>query len=229
MANDRQIARYVSSLASVHPPRGFRNPYVQPAAAHNLRTFLYGRERTARTLMLVGEAPGYKGAAISGVALSSVSTLTEAWGDPWGAFGPLAGYKTPPSARHNREATATIVWTSLSRILQDIPLPLTWNAVPYHPIGISGSSNAPLAKRDVALGVPWLERLLELFPNSVPVAVGNRACDALKSLGISHHGIRHPARGGKASFTQGLRGVKRSLEGPHAQDSPACSRCLLHE
>lgn len=206
------VRSFVGRLVSANPPAGFVNPYLQPHAAHNLARFLERRDPNARTLLLVGEAPGYRGAALSGVALSSLSVLTDEWSDPWGAFGPRAGFRSPFNAIR-REATATMVWSSLAAFLSEAPLPLTWNAVPFHPRGETDRTNLPLRSSQVALGSDWIEQLLQLFPASLPIAVGLRAHDALASLGITHEMIRHPSRGGKGDFQRGLGRLHSVLGG----------------
>lgn len=224
MNRGKAIEAFVLSLAETKIRPHLRNPYRHPDASHNLRVFLTARERLARTALLVGEAPGYKGAAVSGVPFTSLSILTEHWADPWDSFGPDAGYRVPEQARFRREATATIIWQCLSETLPGQPLPLTWNAVPFHPTGATPDSNASLARGEIPLGRPWLERLLELFPNVVPAAVGLRACDALNALDIKHWCLRHPSRGGKAQFAKGLRGLSQYLRWPAAPHTLRCSR-----
>jgi hypothetical protein len=211
MDRERRLLRFVVSLAEAVPPVHFRNPYVDPQAAANLLLFLTRRETFARNVLLIGEAPGYRGAALSGVALASLATLIDQWDDPWQTFGPESGYTIPRGSVRRREATATIVWNCLADVFGDAPLPLTWNSVPFHPRGDSLESNAPLARRDVEVGRPWLEEILELFPDAVPVAVGVRACDALCELSLPHTKVRHPSRGGRREFEQGLRQLSTTI------------------
>lgn len=196
----------MNGLTTAETGPGLRNPYSAAHAAHNLKTFLGSHDPAAWCLLLVGEAPGYRGAAVSGVPLASLSVLTEDWSDPWQAFGPCSGYREPsdglPSFR--REATATIVWEVLHEVLVDAPLPLTWNAVPFHPHGAREHSNRPLRRTDYATGLAWLERLLVIFPNVRPIAVGRAASNALQQLGVHHSAVRHPSRGGKLAFRAGL-------------------------
>lgn len=200
----------VGSLAEAQVPQRFQNPYVRPEAAHNLVRFLSDRDTEARTVLLVGEAPGYRGAVISGVPLSSAATLIEEWQDPWNFFGPKAGFRMPPTVAYRREATATIVWRSLAQSFGDCPLPLTWNAVPFHPLGDSVSSNGSVHERDLEVGIHWLRGILDLFPAAVPVAVGRRAEAALSRLNITHRSVRHPSRGGKSAFERGMTCLRNS-------------------
>ncbi len=211
MERRQRLSRFVGTLVDSSAPSHFRNPYAAGEAVDNLLLFLSRRDHLERTVLLVGEAPGYRGAALSGVPLSSISTLTDPWGDPWGSFGPRVGYRVPSILPYRREATATVVWQSLAELFADTPLPLTWNAVPYHPWRGGVESNRTLPRTSLELGRPWLERLLDLFPNARPVAVGLRACEALCSIGAEHSRVRHPSRGGKEGFVSGLRFVRASI------------------
>jgi uracil-DNA glycosylase len=221
------IHSFVRSLVNSQPPAAFRNPYRAQAAASNLMIFLTKRDHRLQTLLLVGEAPGYRGAAVSGVALTSTAILVEPWQNPWNAFGPKSGYVAHTGAG-TREATATMVWSGLASIFGDAPLPLTWNAVPFHPSRPDGT-NAPLPRKSVDLGKEWLERLLALFPESVPVALGERAHEALSSIGMEHAKVRHPSRGGKQMFLAGLEDVRMKLsdERPSSPISPKASKAGL--
>ena len=207
MEHARRVAAFVAGLEVAQAPTHFRNPYQRSIAAKNLAAFLACHDPGERRLLLVGEAPGYRGAAISGVALASVGILTERWDDPWSLFGPESEFEAPEPCPFSAEATATMVWTILAELLSQGPAPLTWNAVPFHPVGSTPHSNGSVRRRDVAIGRPWLERLLQLFPKANPVAVGVRASEALTELGIRHERVRHPSRGGKREFTRGLREI----------------------
>jgi hypothetical protein len=216
MIRSARIARFIALLADSRPGPKFANPYHRPEPRHNLELFLARAQSTRRTLLLIGEAPGYRGAAVSGVPLTSVGILTDPWDDVWGAFGPTAGYMIPEWGRYRREATATMVWAALAGLFGQHPLPLTWNAVPFHPLNGRNSSNAPLSARDIYIGTPMLEGLLDLFPNSYPVALGHRAAQALHLIGVHKFAsIRHPSRGGKSDFVAGLTVVRGQLE--HAE------------
>lgn len=200
----RSIRQFVASLANANPPEGYRNPYGCSAAALNLERFLSTKDPSESRFLLVGEAPGYRGAATSGVAFCSLSILLDDWGDPWNGFGPSSGYDSCSSAVFWKEATATLLWSCVSKVLKDQAMPLTWNAVPFHPASKGTESNASVRLGDVGVGTIWLEALLEIFPESRLVAVGRRAEDALCKLGLEHHAVRHPARGGKHAFRRGM-------------------------
>ena len=189
MDKNDAIGHFVASLAETAAGTQLSNPYAERVACENLRVFLAAHDPVQDALLLVGEAPGYRGAAQSGVPLTSISVLVDSWDDPWDAFGSINGYLSPPRAIFHREATATMVWRGAARVLPSTPLPLTWNAMPFHPIGASVHSNRSLRKSEVESGRRWLEGLLELFPNSRPVALGHRAAEALSAV-VSQNSIR---------------------------------------
>lgn len=206
------IRSFLHELSVTSVPPGFVNPYTRPEASHNLRLFLEAHTGSAPHLLLIGEAPGYRGATLSGVPLCSLHLLTHDWDDPWSMFGPSMGYKQPANVSFTKEATSSIVWSVLADCFPNGPAPLTWNAIPFQPFSGSVYSNASLRKSEIELGRKWLWEFLELFSNSILVAVGARADEALSELEINHHHVRHPSRGGKCEFIDGLIELKTTLK-----------------
>ena len=103
-----------------------------------LADYLAAREHAR--LLLVGEAPGYRGARISGLPFTSERQLT--------GTGPA-------------EATATIVRAALREFgLEDEAL--CWNVVPTHP-GTESSNRRPTAV-EVAASYPFLHELTATRP-----------------------------------------------------------------
>jgi uracil-DNA glycosylase family 4 len=143
----------VDELAAATIGRTF-NQYAEGERASLLRARLarYLEERSDARLLLVGEAPGYRGARVSGIPFTSERQLS--------GSGPAEG-------------TATIV----HRVLGELGLEndvLLWNVVPTHP-GTEISNRRP-TRREVDAGLPFLERLAE---GRIVVAVGRVAARAL--------------------------------------------------
>jgi uracil-DNA glycosylase len=113
------------------------NQYREGRRAGLLRRRLeaYLEARAAAPLLLVGEAAGYRGARVSGIAFTSERQLT--------GIGPA-------------EATASIV----HRVLAELGLEervLLWNVVPTHP-GTESHNRAP-TRGEIAAGVRFAEHL----------------------------------------------------------------------
>src|ERR1051325_4750044 len=125
----------VDELAAVRIGRTF-NQYADGPRAELLRTRLlrYLARRAAAPLLLVGEAPGYRGARVSGLPFTSERQLT--------GTGPA-------------EATATIVQHVLTELglTEDV---LLWNVVPTHP-GPASANSLP-TRDEVERGVPFAQR-----------------------------------------------------------------------
>jgi len=135
------------------------------------RLAAYLEQRAHAPILLVGEAPGYRGARISGLPFTSERQLTGA--------GPA-------------EATATIV----QRVLVELGLTervLLWNIVPTHP-GTATTNRAP-SRREVAAGSAFAT---ELARGRRVIAVGRVAAEELDAPYVrhpSHGGARAFAEG----------------------------------
>lgn len=172
------------------------------ARRHRLsRHFLADHPR----LLLVGEAPGYQGCRISGVAFTSERLLME---------GRIPRIVRPEQRLSTRrlpwsEPSATIIWGALEE-LGVAETTLLWNAFPWHPWN---PAQGPLSNRtptaeERATGLEVLQVLLETLPPGVRVAaVGKTAAASLEELGCHAPALRHPANGGATLFRQGLRNL----------------------
>jgi uracil-DNA glycosylase len=124
-------------------------------------------ERAGARLLLVAEAPGYRGARVSGIPLTSERQLT--------GSGPA-------------EATATIVHRVLGELGADDDV-LFWNVVPTHP-GDERSNRAP-SRGEIAAGLPFAR---ELARGRRVIAVGRVAHEAFGGTYVRHpsHGGARP-------------------------------------
>jgi uracil-DNA glycosylase len=166
--------------------------YNQYAASALLcgRLGAYLESRADAGLVLVGEAPGYRGARVSGIPFTSERQLT--------GSGPA-------------EATATIVHRVLAQLGVEDEV-LLWNVVPTHPG--SETTNRRPTRAEVAAAAPFLD---ELTRGRCVIAVGRLAAAALDAPYVrhpSHGGAAAFEEGlGQAFATIGRRraGVRRFL------------------
>jgi len=163
--------------------------------------------------ILVGEAAGYAGCRFSGIPFTSEAHIVSATprleeGRPhvrppsrqlaWAA---AAEFQRSSTAEQLwLERSATIVWEALEGRRDCI----LWNAFPWHPFGDRGPLSNRAPGRDLADGLETLACLLSLYPSARPIAVGRVAQRAMAQLGIEAPYIRHPSRGGKRCFIEGV-------------------------
>lgn len=191
------LQSFYDRLAAVPSTQTARNVYQNSAVQqHNLRRYLALMWRLRPRILLVAEAPGYRGAARTGVPLTSERLLC-------GQQILGARFDVIESPRLAAEATATIVWEALADLPQ---LPLLWNIFPLHPhrAGEPLSNRAPVSA-ECALGLPFVTDLIDIFAIEQVIALGKKAAHTLEKNGIPHSAIRHPSRGGKRAFRQGLQ------------------------
>lgn len=122
-----------------------------------LRAYL--REREHAPVVLVGEAPGYRGARVSGIPFTSERQL--------GGAGPA-------------EASATIVHRVLAGLGVEDEV-LLWNVVPTHP-GTATSNRRP-TRVEIEASRPFLA---ELTRGHRVIAVGRLAAQVLDAPYVRH-------------------------------------------
>jgi uracil-DNA glycosylase len=129
------------------------------AALLHGRLAAYLDERAGASLLVVGEAPGYRGTRVSGIPLTSERQLTGA--------GPA-------------EATATVVHAALAElgVAEEV---LLWNVVPTHP-GDRSSNRRP-NRSEIEAGLPFAR---ELARGRHVVPVGRIAHEALGGAYLRH-------------------------------------------
>jgi uracil-DNA glycosylase len=195
----RRFDRFIDALSRVEVSDRACNQYARGERANAIRRRnlqLYLEQIGNPRMLLVGEAPSYRGGRLSGIPFTSESIMMR-------LLGAECGYrKATPGPKLSTEASATMVWATIQQIE---PLPLLWNAFPFHPFrsGDPFSNRIPTAA-ELLIGAPFLEALLRLFPIERVVAVGNLAERSLTRLGIEHLKVRHPSQGGKQKFVEGL-------------------------
>ncbi|MDH2444243.1 uracil-DNA glycosylase [Amnibacterium sp. CER49] len=147
---------------------------------------------------LIAEAPGWRGATVTGVPFVSVRELTVRPGRLTGrADGD--GFLVPPQPAAEWEASAAFVQRALAA-WPGRP-PVCWGAYPHHPF-VSGDPRTNRTPRpaEVRGGAPVALELLAALGIRDVVAVGRKAQGALAAAGIEAVAVRHPAQGGATLF-----------------------------
>lgn len=190
---------FVQQLAAIPHTKTCHNPYKNsPARQHNLLCYLQALQEQETAVLLIGEAPGYRGCRLSGIPFVSRDLLLR-------PDSPLPGAPFQPVNEWpdiEKEASATIMWETITQLPT---LPLLWNIFPLHP----HKPNQPRSNRaptlaEIEQGRPFLHQLLTHFPIQEIVAVGRKAEAALTRWQLAHRPVRHPSHGGKRPFQHAL-------------------------
>ncbi|MDT8896058.1 uracil-DNA glycosylase [Halomonas sp. I1] len=206
---------FVEKVSSINRENVF-NPYWnvcqkydKPDASKGRREILYKLVDAASKMSIdslwIGRDLGYRGGRRTGLALTD-EIRASSIGERWGVKIPRFTYGEPVS-----EMTATVIWSMLSRIDENIFL---WNVFPLHPFSKGNSfSNRSHNAEERKIGEEVLSDLVELINPKRIVAIGNDAEASAKRIcrGLEVVKFRHPSYGGKNVFiqqAQQLYGVK---------------------
>ncbi|BDZ52207.1 hypothetical protein GCM10025867_44480 [Frondihabitans sucicola] len=171
----------------------------------NLLSCFETLQRAGSRLLLVGEAPGWRGATITGIPFMSVRELEARPGLLTGA--PEGeGFEVPPDPAALWEASSRVVWKTLSG--WSGPVPVSWPVYPHHPF-VAGDRHTNRTPRpaEVRAGAPVVLELIRALGDPRVVAVGRKAQGALAAAGVAAEAVRHPAQGGAALFEQQVRAL----------------------
>ncbi|NYJ21215.1 uracil-DNA glycosylase [Glaciibacter psychrotolerans] len=201
------IAAFVARLAAVPVRANAVNQFdeTRPENAvrrRNLELYLLEMAHRAPRVLLVGEAPSYRGMRITGVPFTN-RVLLQNGVSAFGLLGPGKGYVEPPDfPRVALEPTASVLWQVLAELGF---LPLLWSAFPLHPFRAGNPlTNRLPASAEIAVGRPLWQELAELFSITRVVAVGNVGYRSVVTVYPEVVKVRHPSHGGKVAFRNGL-------------------------
>ena len=192
-----------------------QNPYRVPILAANLRAYLSFYRSQPVDALLVGEAPGYRGCALTGIPFTS-PRLVKTCSHPFFEIHRANIWVDTDVA----EAAATAVWSVLSSTWGRIVL---WNIFPFHPhrAGLLQSNRAPTgAERNE--GSAYLRELIHLVRPRLMVGIGALGHRGLSALfpDLAIHRVRHPSYGGAALFKSQLETILASQSlNPLSEDS----------
>lgn len=201
----KAIKEFVQDLQQIKSTKLFANPYQDPVLANNLYLYLMAMKREKPSLLLVGEAPGYKGCKLTGIPFSSgmIYQDHERFHHPF--LKKLS--KKIEINEIDSENSATMVWEYLSE--KDIT-PIFWNSFPFHPHikDDENSNRAPTAK-EIALGIEYLQRIKKIYKPKIIAGVGGKGSTSARKAFPDEEiiSIRHPSFGGKRDFINGMNDI----------------------
>lgn len=194
------IDDFINDLANFQNTSTVTNPYLNSDVANNLKLYLETMSKcTSKPILLVGEAPGFKGCKITGIPFTS-GTVFERFDHPI-----LKEIKDDiVVSKVEAEKTATIVWEYLT---QKSTIPLFWNSFPFHPHHeYNENSNRAPTNEEINIGMSYLQRLESIFQPVVIAGIGRKgelcAKKAFPDKEVMY--IRHPSNGGKSDFIKGM-------------------------
>jgi len=197
------IEEFINELKTHPNTHTVSNPYLNSGAAKNLRLYLdLMLKIDGKRILLVGEAPGYKGCKITGIPFTS-GKVFENVNHPV-----LSSIKDRLIlSKIESENTATIVWNYLAT---KNCTPLFWNSFPYHPHpeGNENKNRAPIDE-EIEFGVKFLHALNVIFKPEIIAGIGYSGVDCVKRTfpEIEIKYIRHPSFGGKSEFIAGMNEI----------------------
>ncbi len=198
----RSLNGFVRWVARTTAPENSINPYAHngtrgnAARRHNLAQYLCQMAQRKPKLLLVGEAPGYRGLRETGIPFSSTKLMGSH------PFFQSLNLREIPDAPGRAEASATIMQDTLDTLNIN---PLLWNAYPFHPHKPRHpQSNRKPTAGELRLGANFLYWIIDYFAIDAIVAVGNSAEHTLQALQIPNTKVRHPSRGGAIMFREQL-------------------------
>jgi uracil-DNA glycosylase len=205
--------RLLRELASVDVSHRACNQYSSvtgDVTANSIRRRNLGRylellDALHTRTLLIGEAPSYRGGRVTGIPFVSEVVMLNGvtLDDSLKVLGAEHGFRRAvDEGKPTTEASATMVWGTIRSMS---PLPLLWNAFPFHPFhdGNPFSNRAPSAG-ELEIGARFIAMLLRLFTIEQVVAIGNHASTSLTEMNIAHTKVRHPSNGGKNKFVEGM-------------------------
>ena len=193
----QSIDDFIAELSAVSDAgRLIVNPYQHEKCRVNLERYLLNLQREGPDIMLIGEAPGYRGCALTGIPFTDEVQLKL----PENYYA-LGDWQRDNDTGDTSERSATAVWRELRRYRI---IPLIWNVFPFHPYkeGKEHSNRTP-TQSEIREGIKYIEMLISIFPiqESKIFAIGKKAQTALDFID-NDHVIRHPAYDLKREFPE---------------------------
>lgn len=168
----------------------------------NLYNYLQRIKNNNSKVMLIGEAPGYHGCRLSGIAFTSEDKFTEDIIPD--IMGKDLGYKIYSDGKPEKELSASIVWPKLKEWYNSHgSVPLLWNICPFHPHKKGNiMSNRTPRKKEIERGIKYFLELVDIFNIQHIGCIGRKSFNTIEAMNLntSLEYLRHPSCGGKREF-----------------------------
>jgi hypothetical protein len=184
--------RFFELLAEVPVPADaeylYGNDDLGRMRERNLRRYFDAIAESGPRVLLLAEAPGWRGMTVTGIPFVSAREVHA---------GLFEGLELPPEPAAPWEASSAAVWSALAD--WHGPLPLAWPIYPHHPF-VAGDPRTNRTPRpaEVRTGTPAALELDRAFGIETIVAVGRKAQGALAAEGVDAPAVRHPRRAAPA-------------------------------
>jgi uracil-DNA glycosylase len=192
----------LKSLATRKSTDVVHNPYQNEGLLNNLRLYFEYHLRNSTTVLLVGEAPGFRGCRLTGIPFTSGVIIRNARHCMFREI--QAEIKLNQLMSEN---TATIIWDFLG---DNLPVPIFWNAFPFHPHKRGNpETNRRPTESEIDEGKAYLRTVRSIFKPKKICSLGKIGEKALKDTfqGGEVIYIRHPSYGGKKEFLKGIEQI----------------------
>ena len=196
------LAHFLKSLAKRASTDTVFNQYQDKLILANLKAYISYLHQHNPEILLIGEAPGYRGCRLTGIPFTSGDIIRKAEHSIFKDRENEIGLRQVVS-----ENTATILWNFLST---NKSLPILWNAFPFHPHqrGFPESNRKPDIS-EIDEGKTYLKTIYNLFKPEKLCSLGRVGESILKEVFPNEKiiYIRHPSHGGKKAFIEGMHKV----------------------
>ncbi len=175
------------------------NQYQNNCILNNLKAYVAYLQKQNADILLIGEAPGYRGCRLTGIPFTSGEVIKTSKHTIFQEIG--SEIMLPQIVAEN---TATILWQFLGI---STSVPILWNAFPFHPhqSGKPESNRKPDVS-EIKEGEAYLRIIYDLFKPSQLCSLGRVGESILREVfpksTITY--IRHPSHGGKKDFIKGM-------------------------
>jgi len=190
-----KIDEFIKHLQSVDDTDTIFNPYKQELQRNNLKKYLSYFVKHPPEFMMVGEAPGHNGCAMTGVPYTDDFRIAMA---DKSSVPPLADFSINDIAIDKREKitkenSSGAIWDVL---IETQFFPLMWNVFPFHPHEVDKlSTNRVPTGKELRWSREFVFELQSIFSTiKHTYAIGKKALQYL-DLPQDHY-IRHPSYGG---------------------------------